>query len=268
MTFFIKENDGMKSGKRSNVSRVGYWAFVAIILISSTSWAIPVLKVTNVQLNLFAEESFNQFFSAGDGEFSISQNYISDPDKVIGQVQVQGDTTYLYEIRGGAVTLSPSEFDYELHGETDLFGGARAIAHFLQGATLTVTGSVWDVSGATDVEVSPYGTVMEAAVQADFYVFEHAIWTNEIAAQLNMFITGGDLATGAQGLQSLYNGLTNDITLYSCQQGVPPVAPVVSFAEDMIYTDSSSIMQIYFIPEPATVVLLGLGAVMLRKKKL
>ena len=157
--------------------------------------------------------------------------------------------------------------DSAIYGETDMFGGARAIANFLQGATLTVTGSIWDVTDAlTPVQVSSYDTIMVAAIQADFYVFEHEMWPDEIAAQLNMLITGGDLATGAQGFQSLYNGLVNDITLYSVQHPGSPTTPVESFLEDIIYTDDGSLMQIYPVPEPATIAFLGIGGLALLRR--
>lgn len=258
----------MKPGERGKARKITLGVIVFVVIMSIPCWAIP-LKVVDIQLDLLADEAFNQVFDASgstyDREFFVSQDYTTPSDTVIGQIKVQNDSTYNYEIRGGAITLTPSELNYE-DNEPDYFGGTRAKAHFYAGATLTVTGSVWYVGGAIPSEYSPYGTIMVASVEDSFILAEEMFIQDQMFCQLDMLITGGDLATGAEGLQSLYPLLINDITLKSCAQGDPP-APMVNFTEDFVYNNGDSLMQIYPVPEPFTICLLGLGTLLLRKRK-
>jgi hypothetical protein len=228
-----------------------------VLLFSIPSFA--ALQVSNMQLDIFGGQVFSSPGTVFDKEFSFSQDSTSEQNKIIAEFQVAGDPSYWYEVRGGTINFSPSQL------LADYSDGGMAVGYFDKGGILTVTGSIWYVGGETPQQVLGYGTVLQAAINAEFYAFEDM--DNSILAQLNMDITGGELAAGSGSGFVLYHGIIGDTTLYDCKQGPPPGSDLTDFTQNISSSGLNSVVQIYPVPEPTIITLLGLGALQLLRRR-
>jgi len=241
-----------------------YGVFIIRGVIVSLLLAVPVIAVPvdGVQFNL---QGGPIFYQIPPGELFVNE-FHGDPDTISGHVLLPGGKWEDYEIRDAMFDLSESLImSDESYTDTNPMNPKIAKGQFDAGAIVTITGSITTTGGA--VEVFPTGTILEAEVTNQFFVEEKkGLPSNLINMQLDLTITGGELATGAVTGFQLYAQQIGHITLVFCSQPDNPGAAVEDFASDIWYL-SPSMVQIYPIPEPMSVSLLALGGLLVLRKK-
>lgn len=249
-----------------------YGVFIITGVIVSLLLAVPVIAVPvdGIQFNLQGGPIFYQIPDpppALPGELFVNE-YHGDPDTISGHVLLPGGSWEDYEIRDAEFDLSASSIlpgGDQSYADSNPMNPKIAYGQFAAGAIVTMTGSITTTDGA--VEVFPTGTILEAEVTNQFWVEEKlGMPSNLINMQLDLTITGGELATGAVTGFELYEQQIGHITLVFCSQPDNPGAAVEDFASDIWYL-SPSMVQIYPIPEPMSVSLLALGGLLVLRKK-
>jgi len=237
---------------------------VSVLLAVSVS-AVPV---DGIQFNLQGGPIFFKIPVPPPtlpGELFVNE-YHGDPGTISGHLLLPGGSWEDYEIRDAIFDLSASSIiGDESYTDSNPMNPKIAKGQFDAGAIVTISGSITTTDGA--VEVFPTGTILEAVVTNQFWVEEKkGLPYNLINMQLDLTITGGELATGAVTGFQLYEQQIGDITLNFCSQPDNPALAVEDFASDIWYL-SPSMVQIYPIPEPMSVSLLALGGLLVLRKK-
>jgi hypothetical protein len=236
------------------------WLLGVVVVFCSASVSMAHVHVTEIQYGLYSSDTF--YTDHGDGRFFLGEDRTGDTTHFIGNFQLEGDSDWNYEIRGGSITLTPSRLLEDVSGE---YGAGRAVGLFENGATLTITGSITTVNGGQ--VLCPYGTLIQATVTDNFYGVEESISPNFLDLQMEFQITGGELFDGAQTGFVLSQTFTTDITLRNCTENG---GSLMDFTKDIGYA-APSIVQIsshddYPAPEPASLVLFGLAGLLIRKR--
>lgn len=243
-----------------------YGVFIITGVIVSLLLAVPVIAVPvdGIQFNLQGGPMFYKY-PPPPGELFVNE-FHGDPDTISGHVKLLGGDWEDYEIRDAEFNLTASSMlSDESYADSDFMNPLIAKGQFDVGAIVTITGSITTTNGA--VEVFPTGTILEAEITNQFWVEEmKGMPGNFMNMQLDMTVTGGELATGAVTGFELYAQQIGDITLLFCSQPENPGNAVEDFASDIYYT-SPSMVQIYPIPEPMSVSLLALGGLLVLRKK-
>jgi hypothetical protein len=231
--------------------------------------------VQDIQFTLSAENPHVAYTTAGG--FALYDDIgLSDPDYVSGVIRIESDgVDYNYEIRGATFTLTPStlknDTSYPL-SDPPLYIplGWHCQGEFYGGATLTITGSIWH-KDEHETPVFAGGDIIVAEIMEDWWADEES-YPDDLYFRHEYNVTGGELATDIAGgaqtdwmLSSLH--LINDGKLKDCSQshGIGGT-DLWNFGYDIEFVDPST-MQMFPSPEPATIVFLMLGPLMLRRRK-
>lgn len=226
------------------------------LFLLSLVFAMPVFGavVTDIQ---FVLPPFTSWFDAAP----VPQLNIANGNSsvIAADVKINADATYDYQLKNASFQFAPSMRTVDVYPA----GIPFAMAQFAGGSNLVVTGELWKKGGAAALFS---GTVLEAQVSdASFTLMELAGNNVTTTADINMAVTGGELATGAaSGFVML------DFTLsFLFNASVDPDTGmgVSNFTSSDYETGvSGAIVQIDApLPEPATLAVLGLGCLMIRK---
>lgn len=242
---------------------------VAILFLNYSANALTLVR--GMQYTLFGNDFFYVPGDVYSHEFFLNEDrHETYPSDIVGQILLDGDSGYNYEIRGGSIELTPAELladqSYATSYPTSLFNPYIAQGLFSkEGVTLTISGYITTIGGAEIL--SDYGTLIEANVRADFYAVEQTYSASFLNFQLYFDITGGELFTGQQTGFALSPEFVSDITLRYCTQYGQ--SSLKNFTSDIGYAQPS-IVQINAIgnepvPEPATFVLFTITGLMIKR---
>lgn len=254
-----KLEESVMRGRRRFLILVG----VIISIFSLTIPAAAAVVVDGVQFNL---QGGQLFYQIPPGELFIGE-YHGDPDTISGHVLVAGGLWEDYEIRDAIFDLSESALVTDESYTVAYPTTNREIAkgQFDIGAMVTITGSITTQYGAE--EIFPTGTILQAQVINRFWAEERqGLFANMMNIRLDLAVTGGELATGAVTGFKLFDASAADITLVFCSQEGNIAQAVEDFQSDIWYL-SPSMVQIYPVPEPMSLGLLGLGWLLILSRK-
>lgn len=243
---------------------------VIVVFLALVSAPAQGAVVVDIQLDLLGGDAFYAIpGTVYDSELFLDEDNSTDPCKVIGQIRLSGEGSYDYEIRGGSIQLTPAELGADTSYGAGIHITKHARADFLAGvATLTVTGSIWQVDEYGIAEYGGYGaggTILEAIVNYDFTAEEPGV--NTVLFQLDLTITDGELYNGASaGWKMVQKRIFGDTNLAFCSQVGKP--GVEDFTSDIGYGQGSLLITPNSeIPEPLSLGLLGLGGLMTLRRR-
>jgi hypothetical protein len=242
------------------------WLLVVVFFVCSTSVSTAFVHVVAMQYTLYSSDAF--YRDGGDGKFFLGEDHTWDTD-VVGNILIEGDDEYNYEIRKGSITLTDSRLLHDMSGDPN-FGldPGQAAGLFEKGATLIITGDLTTVGGQ---EILASGILMQSTITSDFHAVEEEWIPDFLDAQMQCDLTGGEFFTGAQSGFVLGRSFITDITLRWCTQSYH--SELEDFSTDIGYA-MPSIVQInsnedYPVPapEPASLLLFGLAGLLIKKSK-
>lgn len=240
------------------------------VILSFNSSANALTLVRGIQYTLFGSDCFYVPGDIYSREFFLNEDTVAmGRNGITGQILLDGDSQYNYEIRRGLIELTParliSDQSYATTPPLSYINPYIAKGFFdSEGVNLTMSGYITN-AGGTEI-LSEYCTLIEANVTADFYGLEQVYSASFLSFQLHFEITGGELFTGQQTGFALSPEFVGDITLRYCTQFGQ--SALKNFASDIGYAEPS-IVQINAIgndpvPEPSTFVIFVLAGTLIR----
>ena len=246
-----------------------------VFVFAATGSVCGVLtEILDIQFELSGDDGNGSTVFTSSGFSILDISGLSNPTGVNGQLRAAGDgTTYNYQIRGATFELETSalNYDYSVPDPMGIFPGEEiAKGSFSGGSTLTMTGSIYHKNGTP---ICANTTLLVATVSGDWAAEEQ--WPSLMPGQsalnfqLNYAVTGGELTTGALSGFYVNNGMQMQGALQNVTQDGQPGVDLRNFEGGDIHYAQPSTLHMYpvIIPEPCTVVLLGLGGLMMRRKK-
>lgn len=233
---------------------------LVVLIVGLMALPVSAAYISSIQVNLYNSSPRPRIFMGNS--FRVANNdgtaVVLSGDK--GDLKVNDNPTFEYDLFDMTYTMDAlSTLSSDISGTSKVAKG-----YFNNGAHVTIAGTVKNKAG-----VSLYtGSLIEAVItQDEFYVFEQAV-PNTLWTSHNMQVTGGEFLTGAHTGLKFYDpahfGAT--YTLAGCSQDGK--TGVENFQSAIYLGTGSRVQFVIPIPEPLTVVLLGLGAMgAIRRRK-
>ncbi len=164
-----------------------------------------------------------------------------------------------YVMFGGDFSIEPSA----LIADQTATNGGRAKGIFASGATLTISGELYRDS---DFELIASGDLIVAEIMYDWQLEEMVAPPypiNTVRGHAYFNITGGALSNGSLNLDGL---VLNDFSLnFTFELSTPAVTDFITTSAT--YSCNTPKVQFGPVPEPASVMLIGLGALAIFRKR-
>jgi hypothetical protein len=225
------------------------------------STAVFGAVIENIQGTLM--QTVELYYGAGDYFQTNHANGGIDPAQIsVLQFTTAGAPAPDYMMLYGDFAMTPSA----LLSDDTASNGGLALGTFASGATLTVTGDLWRDFG--DYGLAASGDLIVADVMFEWELEEQVsppYPSNTLLAQIHFDITGGalsDAGLNADGL--VLNDFYLDFTFERC---TPVVTDFTTLLGDQVYSTSTAKVQGGAVPEPATMLLIGLGSLVLARRK-
>jgi hypothetical protein len=229
--------------------------FLVTFLLSAQASAVVHVKDIQLGLNMSTWYDGSAFQLVDSGSSSSVVGILPN----MGVVNTWEATFYSYRIVDATFTMSANT----LISDNNPGGAGGADGTFTGGSVLAIEGSIVEVDGVGNPigPASFTGTLLSAQMDADTWDLEEdALMINSVRGDQNFTVTGGELATGAiSGLKMLdFNGVfTMDLNLTT----------ISDFGPNMYMSALPQIQFVAPVPEPATMLLLLAGGILVRSRK-
>jgi hypothetical protein len=231
----------------------------ALLVVSGASAAV----IENIQGTL--QSSVELYYGDGDYFQTNHANGGLSPAQIsVLALSLLGEGAPSYYMYYGDFAMTPSA----LVSDDTASNGGLALGTFASGATLTITGDLFRDFG--DYGLAASGDLIVADVMFDWELEEQVsppYPSNTLLAQVHFDITGGALSNAGLNADGLVLGdFYLDLTFERC---TPVVTDFTTLLGDQVYSTSTAKVQGGAVPEPCTIMLIGLGslAVARRRKK-
>jgi hypothetical protein len=223
-----------------------------VLVLTSTAFAS---LVENIQGTLLQTDWYY-----GGGDY-FKTNYAGSNEGA--QINVLGFTTQgqsmpNYYMFSGIFDMTPSLLVEDKTVQND----GRALGVFASGATLTISGDLYRDFGDYDVAAS--GDLIIAEVRTQWEL-EEQYSANTVRGQAFFNVIGGALSNSALNADGL--SLGNFYVEFTFERCSPTVTDFTTGLGSAIYTCSIPKVQIGAVPEPVSVVLLGLGGLAVIRRR-
>lgn len=232
--------------------------FTSLLIVANGAFGVVIQDIQGTLQNT------EWYYGAGD---YFKPNYVNSgiDDAQIDMlgVTVAGESTPSYYMYYGDFIMDASAL------VADLSAGGMADGKFAAGATLTINSDLCRDFG--DYGIAASGDLIIANVMYEWELQEQdspPYLSNTVRGHASFDITGGALSDGALNDDGL---VLNDFSLqFTFELTSPTVTDFSTLLGDATYTCSGPKVQIGALPEPATMLLLGIGSlvVLLRKKRI
>jgi hypothetical protein len=225
----------------------GVIILVAVLVCSVSFGAM----VENIQGTLASQVDL--YYGAGD-YFQVNALGGGGPApiSVLG-ISTAGQPAPDYWMYYGDVSLTPSAL------VSDDSAGGMALGTFASGATLTINGDLFRDFG--DYGIAATGDLIVAEVMYEWELEEQVsppYPSNTLLGQVHFNIVGGALSDAGLNADGLVLGdFYLDLTFERCD---PAVTDFTTVLGDATYSTGTAKLQGGAIPEPTTILLLGLGS--------
>lgn len=243
--------------KRSGLRRGGFGVLLCLVISSS---AFGTLYIQNGQLWPYYVDWYH-----GDSNY-FQTNFMDSSDPAIlidGTFDVTGDQTPEYELK---IDTGANYFGYLASSQIAMVNdvtpnGGRAKGYFSTTGSITVSGELIRISDGNTVA---NGTLFTAEISSStWFLEEQATPVDSVRGSLEFTVTGGLLSDPDLN--------DDDLVLldFICTFTFPDCDPSITDFEDFsgTYFSQSPTVQMGALPEPTTVLLLGLGGLALARRR-
>jgi hypothetical protein len=228
-------------------------AVLAFLVLTNPTYAV---LIDDIQGTLFQ----SQWYSGSTDTFQAKSIDGSGPANINTlEFSTANSSGPEYVLFDGIFSITPSA----LIGDQTLSNGGRAKGIFASGATLTISG---DLFNSSTFDWVAGDDLIVATIMYDWQLEEMAVPpypTNTVRGHAFFNITGGALFDSSSNLDGL---VLNDFSLnFTLELSNPTVTDFVTTAAT--YTCSTPKVQFDPVPEPASVMLMGMGVLAIFRRR-
>ena len=255
----------MKSGTTKSPLLVVVLIIMSIALPAGASYITSVQLVFTPGDYVFHDNAFRTVDSDGSSPAAL----------VSGAMKLWGASDFEYDLVNTAVTMgTQSALNQDDSGAGGVFNPLMAAGYFDAGAMISISGTIEKRAAILgDPGTVIYtGVILEASISEQDFLLQERDFpfpANQLKTNVDMVVTGGELYQGNMAKQTtlvlLDYAAAYELMGCSQQEGVG-FGEVEDFQSDIIMGGGS---RVHFdaVPEPATLCLLGVGGLLLRRKR-
>jgi len=254
------------------VKHIGSILILGLLVMVMVAGSVQATYVTSIQLGfmsgdyLFKDNAFRLLDADGSSPVSPANGFM----------KTYGATDFGYDLVDATLTMgSQSQLNLDDSGPGGSFNPELAKGYFDAGATISISGKIEKRGpnpGDPSTEIFD-GLILEAYISTDDFLAQERDFPVQLANQVKsnhaMVVTAGELYSGTVGKLTdlILLDYTAKYDTMNCQQWDGLGWVDVKDFQSNIIVGAGSRVHFDAVPEPASLVLLGLGSLLIRRKK-